>query len=1848
MCPQWIPQNIQKRLLLYVLQQLSLFSEIDFPNLEEVSLNNIVLKSVSIDPEKVGKIPGCNLRYGQVATLELNRVNSGVVTIDADGVDLVIAPDFDFNKEKSEQSSFLLAKSTADLANTIIEDEDEEEENLTGNTDGLEKDNQGMPSSSSSTSSGKARPSAFTSVMNKAMELALLRLQIKISNISLKIISELTDFMVKIDIITFNNDDGIRKLKAQGIRLQNLKPAGNNTHSYQSSANNSATENTSAEEYKSDSSLNDSDTNNDDYDKPNDFGDESLMNSMVFTHEEASSIYMSANSQTFKSSGKQSKQSETTHSSSSPANLLYIDELNLEFEGLSQINDLKIDISDVKVSFLSVIPALLDILESLTRNLKLKNLQRKKDLFSKNTLKTNTRFPQYTASDEVIESNEDYLSDEGTDSNLFLNKLHINKVSMSTDSMLDSSGEFIPLAGNVIFVFENFYIKHRNENLVYGGVEVFKMIKEEELRNINVFSFTKLGEPDTKTVTSDVPNLHSKADIRFEYCKEKPSSDFAELIFLLSKHAEILLDSQSISALASFGSSIASALHSYKSMKSCLDFYFNLSAKKIPLQQKTDNNIEFQSALQTSSFSVKIPMNNSSNLEFFCYPVSFNSKRGDLSIDKLLAYSLIEGEKRTILKVHNINLGVYEKEFRTHQDRNPKTSHYSPLDTLISKCSLVVKYVKFSMDFEDLLIMQSELLLLFNSLKSSSKIGTRHNKKPRGRIPETSILQASSMINQRKSVRINYDNPSYVTRGNTFSSFRVVINNLDLEILNILPKFGGFCVSLNRIEGYEHNSEIKVSVNTFKVERTENDDMGKILAYDAMQTFSKTSNFPMISLTFKKGDNHGHITVILRNVLVEYFSKWLELLERDLDENMVLNDIAENRLESSNPESNFLLNNFDIRCAFENCALGLNPGRLPCKSYISFKSASSDLTFALHQIYVKSSFRDVSILLVDNVKNLDDTRAKGSGNMSLPDHLSISSQLISRGYVSVGDINCTHIGVTINTNVQALIERNSKMGLFEDISVLDIKINSDEHQIDLCADSAYAMSQLLNDLKSPVVFTDEEKVKIKLDNEIDLLEQVDLDFFKEKQEIFAEGPKETPNREDSEDASFDIVDEYYDLQNPLSSVEDEMKNLNLIDSSNGQCSESDFTFEENHFSKANNSTDNVKIFPIKFNINFSKVNVYLYDGYDWKDTRKAIKRAVKRVEASIQENKKDTPLDGNSDQSTEMLDSISDHSRNPKPKVSAPGEEGLVGETLFLSIQVTLPKHSDPVNLTKSINNLLQNSSSEGPSADSKSLSNLIAGKYYKSLRLRRSKHHKVLFNLKNTEINMTIFSTRDPRKESPSPNIPFEIINSLELRVENIDVFDNIPTSSWNKMLSYMSIMGEKEIGTNILNLKLTNLRSTPELCTSEFMVNVSLLPLRLHLDQDALDFLLRFFEFKDDALELPNDDLLYLQSFNISELKLKLDYKPKKIDYTGMQSGNAAALVNFFILDGSELTLPSLRVYGLSGIPGLALALKDAWFPYIRKYQIGGLVSGVSPIKTAVNLTEGIKDLFLVPIQEYQKDGRIGRSLQKGTMVFAKVTGSELLRLGTKLASGTQVLLEQSEEVFGGEGRGIRMPNNSLTRTNYLADDTSVNSQLLGRGDPPKDLLYQSQILKGNSELENEQFLNKRLYSYAEFDDADDVDETILKNSLLVMNPKYSKQSEFSNLGDLLVDANSDATLASEDSDAEDEKEGFKLVSLYSNQPENAKEGISSAYKSLERNMKATKDSLDKLRKDINNSPNLQDALRSILKSSPVLVIRPMIGTTEALLKTLMGFRNEIDSKQLVESQDKYRYKKPPEGHQ
>lgn len=95
----------------------------------------------------------------------------------------------------------------------------------------------------------------------------------------------------------------------------------------------------------------------------------------------------------------------------------------------------------------------------------------------------------------------------------------------------------------------------------------------------------------------------------------------------------------------------------------------------------------------------------------------------------------------------------------------------------------------------------------------------------------------------------------------------------------------------------------------------------------------------------------------------------------------------------------------------------------------------------------------------------------------------------------------------------------------------------------------------------------------------------------------------------------------------------------------------------------------------------------------------------------------------------------------------------------------------------------------------------------------------------------------------------------------------------------------------------------------------------------------------------------------------------------------------------------------------------LNDLWTPDVKATQLVDVISGVSPIRSVVNVGSGVADLVLLPIAQYKKDGRVVRGLQKGTTAFMKSTAMEAIRLGARLATGTQVILEQAEHVIGGQ---------------------------------------------------------------------------------------------------------------------------------------------------------------------------------------------------------------------------------------
>lgn len=167
------------------------------------------------------------------------------------------------------------------------------------------------------------------------------------------------------------------------------------------------------------------------------------------------------------------------------------------------------------------------------------------------------------------------------------------------------------------------------------------------------------------------------------------------------------------------------------------------------------------------------------------------------------------------------------------------------------------------------------------------------------------------------------------------------------------------------------------------------------------------------------------------------------------------------------------------------------------------------------------------------------------------------------------------------------------------------------------------------------------------------------------------------------------------------------------------------------------------------------------------------------------------------------------------------------------------------------------------------------------------------------------------------------------------------------------------------------------------------------------------------------------------IFPIELKLDYKPKRVDFAALREGKTMELMNFFHFDGAEMTLRHITLSGvslrspesciadmqISGVTRLSTTLQDLWTPDVKANQLADVISGVSPIRSIVNVGSGVADLILLPIEQYRKDGRVARGVQRGTNSFVRSTALETMKLGAKLATGTQVILEKAEGVLGGK---------------------------------------------------------------------------------------------------------------------------------------------------------------------------------------------------------------------------------------
>ncbi|KAL3490114.1 hypothetical protein BJX62DRAFT_142674 [Aspergillus germanicus] len=693
-----------------------------------------------------------------------------------------------------------------------------------------------------------------------------------------------------------------------------------------------------------------------------------------------------------------------------------------------------------------------------------------------------------------------------------------------------------------------------------------------------------------------------------------------------------------------------------------------------------------------------------------------------------------------------------------------------------------------------------------------------------------------------------------------------------------------------------------------------------------------------------------------------------------------------------------------LTVAMRDCILGLNPRGTVARGLVVLTNASFCGT--IHDPSSSEAaldLRKASIMIIDDANHTDVENNPPRRRVASSQSSQIQS-LMDMGYVSVSSISAA----TATVKIVRLSDDGTKS--------LDVELRDDLLILETCADSTQTLIGIMNGLQPPTPPSVVTKYRTEVMPIDDMLASFTGDAFT------ANWPEDTAETVDTtgipESDELEYVSDFYpvtpSLQHDSSNEGLTVPGSNeLVDSFHSNyhvsSSVSELDFREDHFTQQSSvggtahrwdSTQNtyglsddskLQKSPLRVRVRDAHVIWNLFDGYDWQRTRNTISKAVKDVERKATER------------------------RGRGGSRASPGfeeeKEDVIGDFLFNSIYIGIPANKDPSDLRGDINRNIDDLVSETGSYATTSTATTIRPNHSpslrgKKLRLSRSKYHKMTFELKGISADLVVF-----------PPDSGETQNSLDIRVKDLEIFDHVPTSTWKKFATYMHEAGEKESGTSMLHLEILTVRPVPELAATEIVLKATLLPLRLHVDQDALDFLSRFFEFRDDSAPAPPgppQDVPFLQRVEINAVPVKLDFKPKRVDYAGLRSGRTTEFMNFFVLDEANMVMRHVIIYGISGFDKLGQMLNDIWMPDIKRNQLPSVLSGLAPLRSLVNVGSGVKDLIAVPMREYRKDGRIVRSIQKGAFAFAKTTSNELVKLGAKLALGTQNALQGAEELL------------------------------------------------------------------------------------------------------------------------------------------------------------------------------------------------------------------------------------------
>ncbi|KAJ1917123.1 autophagy- protein 2 [Mycoemilia scoparia] len=543
-----------------------------------------------------------------------------------------------------------------------------------------------------------------------------------------------------------------------------------------------------------------------------------------------------------------------------------------------------------------------------------------------------------------------------------------------------------------------------------------------------------------------------------------------------------------------------------------------------------------------------------------------------------------------------------------------------------------------------------------------------------------------------------------------------------------------------------------------------------------------------------------------------------------------------------------------------------------------------------------------------------------------------------------------------------------------------------------------------------------------------------------------------------------------------------------------------------------------------------------------------------------------------------------------------------------------------------------------------------------------RSRESQIICQAQYVSVVLELFSESSP------------VAFSSLVEVGTFEIIDNLESSEWNKFLTRQKPSKERGVvgipaftratqyspkssgkqwsdqsEDSFAVIRVESVRPYPSFATTELRADLGIAPIRCYIDQDALEFVISFFSILDPLSQPPTptgpsnkrnvswkEPITYFQAVHISPLELRFDYKPKSLNFSKVREGNMAELINMFPIEDADMTLNAAYIRGAEGPQKLVRKLIDLWLPHITRTQVPGLVSGLAPLRSLVNMGSGMADLVFLPINQYKKDGRLIKGIQRGAKSFARSAALGVLDIGSRVAINAQNILEQAGDIIdadiSGDG-GDMLPGYDRYRGGAGLVENMEHLNIHGwRSGPEGTLDY----------YDTNEWPEDVAVDLIDFPDT----VSVLSSGPSVDNGKGISISRSSRVGGGSISGVTDKTGVAGGSSAP----GF-LSSKYARQPLTANQGVKQAYQTLSSRFNRTRQTILAIPVEIRQNMNQQrsggtagrsaahSSVRAVVRAIPVAILNPAIGAAEATSKTLLGIRNSLDNTHREQLQDKYK---------